>query len=133
MTPPQLRATIDHMSEDNPRVQKVRRYYDRIDANSPDEALSDFAESAVYSRPGYDSFEGLGAIRDFYAEARVIESGRHVLDQILSEDLAVSVAGRFSGRLLTGEDVEVGFAEFWSFDERDRVSRRTTYFFAPAV
>lgn len=110
----------------------VRDYYGRVDANDVEGTVSLFARDAIYERPGYGSLLGHRALRDFYASRRSIASGRHELTWVVSDANRVAVMGRFEGTLRTGEDVAIGFADFFEI-EGGVIAQRHTLFAVPAV
>lgn len=110
----------------------VRQYYENIDRQDIQTALSCFRPDAVYHRPGYDAMLGLNAICAFYQEYRVISTGRHELESLIEKGEMVAVQGRFHGTLLSGETSSVRFADFWRFSDF-LVVERDTYFDVEAV
>lgn len=113
-------------------AQAVRRYYETVDTAGPEATTALFAENGVYRRPGYDAMEGREVIGEFYRSQRVIVNGAHTLDAVIIQGNDAAVRGRFRGELRDGSAVEVGFADFMTFDE-DLIAERTTYFYRPAV
>ncbi|MHB8451619.1 MAG: alpha/beta fold hydrolase [Mycobacteriales bacterium] len=111
----------------------VADYYARVDAADVDGLLGLFAPDAVYERPGYPPLVGHAAITDFYRHTRVIATGCHVLTSLVCAGRAAACAGTFRGRLRTGEQVDLRWADFWTLDGRGKVTRRTSFFFAPLV
>jgi ketosteroid isomerase-like protein len=110
----------------------VQEYYRRVDAHDVEGLLELFAEDARYERPGYDPLVGRPALRQFYAGARVIESGAHTIARVVEARDNVAVEGRFSGELKDGRHVDLGFADFFVLSGQSIVGRRT-YFYAPLV
>lgn len=111
----------------------ARAYYTAVDSGDVHAVLACFAADAVYRRPGYEPIVGTEGLRAFYTGVRVIESGRHTLDDVLVEGERAAIRGRFDGRLRGGADAHVGFADFFGFDEAGRIATRTSYFFAASV
>lgn len=112
---------------------RTRLYYDLVDAGDVEGVLGWFAEDAVYHRPGYAPMQGRGALAAFYGGERVIESGRHVLDEVIVEGSRVAVRGRFEGTLKDGSAAALGFADFIVYDPDGRACERRSYFEVPAV
>jgi steroid Delta-isomerase len=111
----------------------VRRYYDLIDAKDLDAVIAIFDCDAVYRRPGYPDLVGKGAIETFYRQSRRIEDGRHTLTGVVVKGRQAATEGTFRGSMRDGEEVSVGFAEFWSFTAANLAVKRTTYFFTASV
>lgn len=112
---------------------RVRAYYELVDRGDIAELVKLFAEDAVYRRPGYPPLRGRGELERFYREERVIESGRHTLESVVSSRPQVAVTGSFSGTLRGGQDMTLEFADFFIFDAGEEFRRRDTYFFTPLV
>ncbi|WP_413456478.1 nuclear transport factor 2 family protein (plasmid) [Glutamicibacter sp. FR1] len=111
----------------------VRGYYDQIDRNDLVSALSLFADTAVYVRPGYLPMIGIAAIKEFFTTERIISVGSHVVENLLVDGLNVGCFGSFSGKAFSGERLEVRFADFWYFDSALQVTTRESFFGVPAV
>lgn len=103
----------------------IQNYYALSDAQDIDALLSLFAEDAVYDRAGA-RYVGLGAISAFFREERKIH-GKHTIETIYSLGSHVIALGIFEGVGEAGDPRRVGFADFWEFDEIDRVRRRRTF------
>ncbi|MCR1783811.1 nuclear transport factor 2 family protein [Nocardioides carbamazepini] len=112
----------------------VRLYYHTVDTADAAAVVSLFSEEAAYRRPGYPPMVGRQALLQFYGSDRVIEAGQHRIAQVVSgsDPTQVAVAGRFTGRLKDGSQVDLGFADF--FTVRDSlIVARATFFDSPAV
>lgn len=114
-------------------TERVRRYYELVDANDVTGLVALFAPHATYCRPGYPPLVGRLELTNFYEADRVIEQGRHTLSAITADENSVAVQGDFHGRLKDGREVELRFADFFTFDADLCFERRDTYFFAPLV
>lgn len=112
---------------------RTRLYYELVDADDVEGVLGWFADDAVYHRPGYAPMEGRPALAAFYGGERVIESGRHVLDEVIVAGVKVAVRGRFEGTLKDGSGAVVGFADFIVYDAEGRAAQRRSYFEVAAV
>ncbi|RNH93527.1 nuclear transport factor 2 family protein [Micromonospora aurantiaca] len=112
---------------------RVRSYYDLVDRGDITRLVQLFAEDAVYQRPGYPPIRGRGELERFYREERVIKSGRHTVESVMSSPSRVAVTGSFAGTLHGGQDVTLRFADFFNFGDDGKFSRRDTYFFTPLV
>lgn len=127
------RPPVPHNATVRADPTHVHRYYQLVDAGEIDELVALFAPNAVYRRPGYAPLVGREALRAFYEGERIIEHGRHEVDQtVLGED-AVAVHGRFEGRLKDGSAASLRFADFYTFDVDGLFATRDTFFFAPLV
>jgi ketosteroid isomerase-like protein len=114
-------------------AERTRHYYATVDAGDVEGVLDWFAEDAVYHRPGYDPMVGREALRAFYDGERIIESGSHDLEQLVSDGSTVAVRGTFTGRLKDGSSVSLGFADFIDYDAQGHARERRSYFGTPAV
>jgi steroid delta-isomerase len=112
---------------------RVRTYYDLVDASDITELVKLFAQDAVYRRPGYPPLRGRGELERFYREERVIKSGRHTLETVVSSPPRVAVTGSFSGTLHGGQHATLQFADFFVFGADGKFSGRDTYYFTPLV
>lgn len=108
------------------RHERVRSYYDYVDAEEYEALFSLFADDIVYERPGHDPIEGIGAFRRFYLEQRPIEAGNHSIDDLYEDGETIVVLGSFEGRL-AGEAVAFGFADVHHFSDDDLITHRQTY------
>jgi len=114
-------------------TDRVRRYYELVDSGDLVALVSLFSPDAIYCRPGYPPLVGSAQLMRFYAAERVIEKGRHNLVSVVADLVGVAVRGEFRGRLKNGQDVKLGFADFFTFNGELQFERRDTYFFAPMV
>ena len=91
-----------------------------------------FAGEVVYERPGYDPIRGINDLVDFYANRRIIASGRHELDSVVINADAGAVWGRFLGKSRSGDSLDVRFADTYVFSN-GVILRRVSFFFTPLV
>jgi ketosteroid isomerase-like protein len=110
----------------------ARQYYTVVDSGDADATIALFAPEATYDRPGYDTLTG-PQIGEFYRGERVIASGAHTVHEIIADDTRAAIRGVFDGVLKDGSTAREGFADFMEFDDQDRISARTTFFFRAAV
>ncbi|MGV9349083.1 nuclear transport factor 2 family protein [Streptomyces spiralis] len=108
-------------------TDSAHRYYELVDAGRLDELLALFHDDVVYERQGTPDIRGMAAMRRFYERDRAIATGRHSLDQVLSEGQWVAVRGRFTGTLKDGSGVDLRFTD-WLHFRGDRIDRRETLF-----
>jgi ketosteroid isomerase-like protein len=111
----------------------VQHYYAQVDRGDVDEVAALFEVDAEYFRPGYAGLSGREAIRSFYANDRIIESGAHSIESIISDSGAVVVEGSFKGTLRGGTDTEVRFADFFRPGPNGLIKKRRTYFYTALV
>jgi ketosteroid isomerase-like protein len=112
---------------------RVRSYYSLVDRGDITELVQLFTQDAVYQRPGYPPMRGRGELERFYREERVIKSGHHAVESVMSSHSRVAVTGSFAGTLHSGQDVTLRFADFFVLGDDGKFSRRDTYFFTPLV
>jgi ketosteroid isomerase-like protein len=108
-------------------LQKIRQYYERIDANDVEWVVALFADDAVYERAG-SHYRGIPAIREFFAVHRKIR-GVHRVEKIwpVGDAGVVVVIGHFEGVGANGDPRSVGFSDFWHFNDDGQVSKRQSY------
>ncbi|QWY65341.1 nuclear transport factor 2 family protein (plasmid) [Mycobacterium avium subsp. hominissuis] len=111
----------------------VQNYYAEVDKGHVDRVVALFEVDAEYSRPGYTRLRGRDAIRSFYADDRVIESGVHRIESIVSSSGTVAVEGSFKGTVRGGAEAEVKFADFFSPGPNGLIKQRRTYFYAALI
>ncbi len=111
----------------------VRKYYAEVDTGDVEEIVALFEVDAEYFRPGYARMSGREAIRSFYADDRIIDSGAHNVESIVSDSGTVAVEGSFKGTVRGGTEVEVEFADFFWPGPNGLIKKRRTYFYAPLV
>lgn len=114
-------------------VVVVREYYRLVDADDIEGLLALFEPTAAYDRPGYEQLSGHDQIETFYRSQRVIESGRHTINNLVADGPEVAVQGTFEGRLRDGREVSLQFADFFSLTANGRFATRRTFFFTPLV
>ncbi len=111
----------------------VQKYYAEVDKGDVEKVVALFEVDAEYSRPGYARMTGREAIRSFYVDDRIIESGVHNVESIVSDSGAVAVEGSFRGIVRGGTKAEVQFADFFWPGPNGLIKKRRTYFYAPLV
>ncbi|MFB6809473.1 nuclear transport factor 2 family protein [Streptomyces sp. NPDC056387] len=121
------------MTSPSIKEDRVRRYYELVDAGDVLGLVELFDRDAVYHRPGYQPLVGRTELERFYREERVIEEGRHTVSLLVQQGDDVAVQGSFAGRLRDGSAVELRFADFFSFSGANTFRRRDTFFFTPKV
>jgi ketosteroid isomerase-like protein len=121
------------MSTERNLVDRVRRYYELVDAGEVSSLAALFAEDTVYRRPGYQPIRGRAELVAFYTGERVIETGVHTLSDVVVQSPRVAVNGEFKGVLKDGSDVSLKFADFFAVSEDGLFTERETFFFSPMV
>lgn len=111
----------------------IRKYYETVDRGDVRSLLWLFDPEALYRRPGYPDLRGRSALERFYRDQRVIRSGRHSIERLLTDGLSVAVYGRFQGLLRSGDDIDLRFADFFEISSAGMITHRDTFFFAPMV
>jgi ketosteroid isomerase-like protein len=111
----------------------VQKYYVEVDKGDVDGVVGLFEVDAEYSRPGYAHLRGREAIRSFYSDDRIIESGMHIIESIVSDFGTVAVEGSFTGTVRGGADAEVKFADFFRPGPNGLIKKRRTYFYTPLI
>ena len=111
----------------------VQKYYEQVDKGDVEGVVALFEVDAEYSRPGYAHMSGREAIRSFYVDDRIIESGVHYVDSIVSDPDNVAVYGSFKGTVRGGTEAEVKFADFFWPGPNGLIKKRRTYFYSPLV
>lgn len=104
----------------------VEAYYEYVDAEAFDDLFALFSDGIVYHRPGQSAIEGMDEFKRFYLEVRDLEHGTHTIDKLYTDDNGVAVRGRFSGDQ-GGTPIDIGFADFFTFDDTGLITERHTY------
>lgn len=103
-----------------------------IDGRDWDALPGLFAPDCRYERPGYEPIAGLPALLRFYAHERIIASGRHLVEKVAVAEDAIVCWGRFVGKSRNGQDLDEVFTDVYDL-EANRIRRRRTFFFRPAI
>ncbi len=110
----------------------IREYFNAVDNADVDRLLATFHEDVIYERPGYPPIRGIDELRDFYENVRVLASGSHDLEHIIVDGEKGVCWGEFSGKKHDGSEVDVRFADVYTFEDK-KIKRRRTFFYAPSV
>ncbi|MGJ5218725.1 nuclear transport factor 2 family protein [Bradyrhizobium oligotrophicum] len=110
----------------------VRRLFACIDAQDWAGLSSLLDDGAVYERPGYEPFVGKLAIMQFYRQERIVASGEHLLEQVLSNGEQIACWGSFTGRDKDGHPLKARFADVYHLSA-GRIGLRRTFFDSPAL
>lgn len=110
----------------------IHHLFDVIDGRRWDELGAIFAPHCVYHRPGYPTLEGMPRLERFYREERRIRSGKHHVENIVSELGVAACWGRFRGADQAGEPLDEQFADTYVVDG-GRIVARKTFFFRAAI
>jgi hypothetical protein len=114
---------------DEPRIREL---FAVIDAARWDDLAAFFVGEVVFERPGYEPIVGLDALLRFYREERIIVTGKHFVEQVVTSTAAGACWGRIECVLRDGSRAEERFADTYLFDG-GRISHRRSHFFRPAV
>ena len=110
-------------------IEKLLRV---IDAGSFDDLTRIFHPDICYARPGYQPIRGLARVLFFYTHERIIASGVHHIQSIVTELSAGACWGRFIGRSKDGKQLDESFADVYRFED-GLIVERQTYFYRPAI
>jgi ketosteroid isomerase-like protein len=86
--------------------------------------------ACVYDRPGFERLEGLASVLRFYRQERPIRSGVHGIEDVVESERTACAVGTFEGRLRSGADISLRFADHYVFED-GRIAERRTFFYAP--
>lgn len=111
------RALIETMFKavDDQRWSELQRFYH---------------PACTYDRPGFDRIEGIASVMDFYLHGRPIQSGVHLIEDVVESGRTACAIGSFQGRLKSGSEISLRFADHYLFDE-DCILERRTFFYTP--
>jgi ketosteroid isomerase-like protein len=112
--------------------QFIRDMFKNIDNRDFDNLRDFFTDDVVYERPGYEPLRGIDDLLHFYREVRVIAVGKHGLTRVVVDDESGASWGRFTGTHRNGKDLDVRFADVYTF-ENGKIKTRASYFFEPSV
>jgi ketosteroid isomerase-like protein len=110
----------------------VVEMFRRIDARDWAALEDSFHPDRVYERPGYEPLVGRDQVLRFYREVRVIASGEHQLERVLTEPDAGACWGRFVGLHKNGSAIDERFADAYLLQD-GRIRMRRSFFYRPAV
>ncbi len=110
----------------------VRHLFACIDAHDWAGLSSLLDDGAVYERPGYEPFVGKLAIMQFYRHERIVASGEHLLEQVLSNGEQIACWGSFAGQDKNGRPLKARFADVYHLSG-GRIGLRRTFFDSPAL
>jgi uncharacterized protein len=110
----------------------VRLLFEYVDSRNWDGLFLAFCDDVVYERPGYAPLVGIDRVVRFYREERVIASGRHELENLVTDERRGACWGRFVGIHKNGSGLSERFADVYTF-ERGKIKTRKSYFFRPAI
>ena len=103
----------------------VLAYYRLLDNKQVDELLTLYADNIVYNRCGI-IIEGMADLSHFFHNERAMD-GVHTAHEVHEIGREVIVRGSFAGQNGKGEPHELQFAEFYYFDDQDKICRRESY------
>jgi ketosteroid isomerase-like protein len=126
-----LGSDVIHRDTD-PGSDIILELFSAIDSSDWASLKQLFHREIVYERPGYDPFNGLDRVMEFYQKERILACGEHLLEKIVLSEGHGACWGRFIGFRKDGSEVNERFADVYSFKE-GRIRTRRSYFFRPAV
>ena len=106
-------------------AEAVADYYVDIDAGNIDAVLALFAPDSRYQRADA-CYEDKAAIERFYITERKIV-GKHTIESFVSGENIIVVQGTFQGSGHDGSHRQIGFTDWWRFNDSGRVTERKTY------
>jgi len=106
-------------------IEKVKKYYILVDKEEFDEMFDLFSDDIFYLRCDHE-IKGKDDFKKFYYQGRKIK-GKHKIIDLLCGSNIVSVRGVFSGTNNAGDVLTINFADFFYFDENNKISERHTY------
>jgi branched-chain amino acid aminotransferase len=104
----------------------------RVDSRNWTALEDSLHEDVVYERPGYEPLVGRDRVMHFYREERVIASGEHLLEHLLTDPESGACWGRFVGVHKNGTPIDERFADTYLLQD-GRIRTRRTFFFRPAI
>jgi uncharacterized protein len=111
---------------------QVTTLFAAVDERRWDDLHCVFHRDIVYERPGYEPFVGIDAVLRFYSDERVIATGRHIVEHVLTGETTVACFGRLIGTSRTGQPLDEPFADLYEF-EGCLIRRRRSFFYRPAI
>jgi uncharacterized protein len=110
----------------------IQRMFGTIDRRDWSALGQFFAPNIVYERPGYSPLAGLAALDEFYQVTRMIGSGQHWIEHIVSGPDAAACWGVFVGTSRDGKPLKERFADVYEI-RSGLVIHRVTHFFRPSI
>lgn len=103
----------------------VMNYYTFVDSGDFESLYSLFSSDIFYKRCEQE-ISGIEQLKEFYEQERKI-NGRHTINDIIVNKKSVVVRGVFSGVNNNNESIKLEFADFFDFDDTDKIHKRFTY------
>jgi branched-chain amino acid aminotransferase len=119
-------------SNDGDQSGLIVKLFDKVDSRNWDELNQVFCQDVTYERPGYEPLQGYERVKYFYREERVIASGKHFLENIVTNRESGACWGRFIGVHKNSSPIDERFADVYTFKD-SKILTRKSYFFRPAV
>jgi|SRR6185437_10017326 len=110
----------------------VSKLFDIIDSGHWNGLDRVFTDDCVYERPGYPPLRGLNALRQFYAEERIIAEGKHLVERVVGDSDSAACWGTFTGISRSGDQLAEEFADTFLIVD-GRIRYRKTFFYRPAI
>lgn len=115
----------DREGVERERIELARQYYTLVDSGDIDNMLQLFSVDVTYNRCGED-VNGLEEMTVFYKEKRTLQ-GSHSIESMIVEGDTVVVRGVFNGKNDQEDRKCLQFADFFIFNEENKVTERRTY------
>lgn len=108
----------------------IETMFQAVDDGQWGRLASFYHPACVYDRPGFAKLEGLESVTRFYMQDRPIRSGVHRIEDVVESERTACAIGTFEGRLKSGADISLRFADHYVFED-GRIAERRTFFYAP--
>lgn len=108
----------------------IETMFRAVDAERWSELEGFYHPGCTYDRPGFALIEGIDSVMGFYCNDRPIRSGVHLIEDVVESERTACAIGSFEGRLKSGSQISLRFADHYVF-EADRIVQRRTFFYAP--
>jgi branched-subunit amino acid aminotransferase/4-amino-4-deoxychorismate lyase/ketosteroid isomerase-like protein len=110
----------------------INQMFEAIDSREWDKLPMFFSTDIVYERPGYSPLIGYARVAHFYMHERVIASGNHLIEGIVSNDNNAACWGRFVGKNKNGSEIDERFSDVYTF-HNGKIVKRRSFFYRPAI
>lgn len=105
-------------------LETVKAYYHHVDSAQYEQLLALFADNAIYRRCKL-VLSGKDELRQFYCGDRDLV-GAHTIDTLIDQEKIVIAEGSFRGTK-AGVPFQVGFSDFFWFNDGGKIRERHTY------
>lgn len=108
----------------------VYDFFNHMDASDWDNVAKYFHEDIKYERPGYAAIMpifGKDAVMKFFKETRIVKSGVHTTNLVLSDSTHIICLGGFAGLSREGKPLTARYADYYKIQE-GLIVHRVSYF-----